>query len=499
MDACNANIWVISATFKSDDAGILSGILEEAIASWSSEASKTSYRGSNSGSGGQSDRDPTYGVLLNKGARLIHGTITMVDTVDVDNIIDTLFEQSLDSTASTTSAFSESQPSPTQLDKNDRPYTAKELGLLFRHATTVPYNSFLWKMVQHLLDVISPNSDISYATSVMGFLKVLWSELLKKLYQHWEESRLIPLVDIYGEGYSHQMRTNWDLTEDEQERKPVAIDLRYNLLHQKLSMLNCCIARQIARNKDTPDHIHPVRKYPKDKEETLVSSPLVTESSSSLAAPSEPQSYGAQLHSLLHGLSDISRPKSADVVPLAKRFMENVKRRGGVGIPGQTDESPALSRYVSQTEPSSPVPVQIPGEQTSRPRRSRSGDNIGLQASVTSMDHTDGDDGEEDVFYDPLEYSEAPSHMSNPPYLQRRTHSLTESYVALKYSSSVDSQSGVLVDDLDQTSVLAHGPDPREVADDMKSEGGLKPLKDLKLLETGAPLMIPKLQASVDF
>ncbi|KAI9233014.1 MAG: Rab3 GTPase-activating protein catalytic subunit-domain-containing protein [Podila humilis] len=493
MDACNANIWVISATFKSDDAGILSGILEETISSWSSETSKTSYRGSNGGSGGQSDRDLAYGVLLNKGARLIHGTITMVDTVDVDNIIDTLFEQSLDHTASTTSAFSESQPSPTKLDKKGRPYTATELGFLFRHATTVPYNSFLWKMVQHLLDVISPNSDISYATSVMGFLKVLWSELLKKLYQHWEESRLIPLVDIYGEGYNHQMRTNSGPTEDEQERKPVAIDLRYNLLHQKLSMLNCCIARQIARNKDTASHIHPVKKYPKDRQETPVSSPVATNNSSPWTASSEPQTYGAQLHSLLHGLSDISRPKSADVVPLAKKFMENVKRRGGVGIPSQADESPALSRHESQTEPSSPVPVQIPGEQTSRSRRSRGGDNIDLQVSATSMDHSDGDDGEEDVFYDPLEYSETPSHMSDPPYLQRRTHSLTESYVALRYSSSVDSQSGVLVDDLDQTSVLAHGPDPREVTD-MKSEGGLRPLKDLKLLDTGAPLMIPKLQ-----
>ncbi|KAF8987089.1 hypothetical protein BGZ52_006361, partial [Haplosporangium bisporale] len=328
----------------------------------------------------------------------------------------------------------------------------------------------------------------------MGFLKVLWSELLKKLYQHWEESRLIPLVDIYGEGYNHQMRTNSGPTEDEQERKPVAIDLRYNLLHQKLSMLNCCIARQIARNKDTASHIHPVKKYPKDRQETPVSSPVATNNSSPWTASSEPQTYGAQLHSLLHGLSDISRPKSADVVPLAKKFMENVKRRGGVGIPSQADESPALSRHESQTEPSSPVPVQIPGEQTSRSRRSRGGDNIDLQVSATSMDHSDGDDGEEDVFYDPLEYSETPSHMSDPPYLQRRTHSLTESYVALRYSSSVDSQSGVLVDDLDQTSVLAHGPDPREVTD-MKSEGGLRPLKDLKLLDTGAPLMIPKLQA----
>jgi hypothetical protein len=84
----------------------------------------------------------------------------------------------------------------------------------------------------------------------------------------------------------------------------------------------------------------------------------------------------------------------------------------------------------------------------------------------------------------------------DPIDMQRRAHSqsLTESFVALKFSSSADSQSGILVNDLDQTTVSASGPDPREVADPHKSEGGLKPLKDLKLLETGAPLMIPKLQ-----
>jgi hypothetical protein len=96
-------------------------------------------------------------------------------------------------------------------------------------------------------------------------------------------------------------------------------------------------------------------------------------------------------------------------------------------------------------------------------------------------------DDDDDVFYDSV-------GTTRPIDIQRNSLPLTESFVALKYSSSADSQSGVLVSEVDQTTVIAHGPDPREVADETKSEGCLRPLKDLKLLKTGAPLMIPKVQ-----
>ncbi|KAG0340173.1 Rab3 GTPase-activating protein catalytic subunit [Podila humilis] len=502
MDACNANIWVLRAAFKRDDVGILSGILEEAIASWSSDVLKNSRRTGNSG---RSDEDTIYGPLLSKGAQMIHDNITLVDTVDVDNIIESIFDMTLEDTSPSVTRSGPQITSLSKASKRDRLLTAAELGLQFRHATTVPYQSFLWKMVQHLLSVISPNSEISYATSVIGFLKVLWSELLKKLYQHWEESQLVPLIDIYGCEYTNSLEST-SSDHDELERKPVAIDLRYNLLHQKLSMLNCCIARQIARNKEAPGHIHAVERSPKNNDDSTFV-PGLSLSNNLNDAPTtnvtEPQqTYGAQLHSLLHGLSDISRPRSADVVPMAKKFLKSVKRRGrgGVVAADQTHsredeftESTESLGPTSRTEPSSPAPVPIPGEKSFR--RSQSGSDMRRQFSTSSMGHSERDDGEDDdVFYDPMEQSETPSRTSNPPFLQRRTHSLTESYVALKFSSSVDSQSGVLVDNLDQTSVVAHGPDPREVSDATKSEGGLKPLKDLKLLETGAPLMIPKLQ-----
>ncbi|KAF9292414.1 Rab3 GTPase-activating protein catalytic subunit [Mortierella alpina] len=499
MDASHANTWVLHAQFKDDDYGLLSGILEDAISSWSSESSngRRAER--------KSDKERrTYGALLNKGAKLIQGTITMVDTVDVENIVDALFGPST------------SQPlrEPSTTGSGIRPIRlvpASELGLHFRHATTVPYDSFLWRMIQYLVDVISPNSDISYATSIMGFLKVLWSELLKQLYSRWENSQLIPLVDIYGEGYSNAAKkeTAEDVNSSpNEEKKPVAIDLRYNLLHQKLSMLNCCIARQIVRNKEAPGHVHPMSKRRTRRRTRSKELEFPETQSLSGALPADEPTYGAQLQNLLHGFSDISRPRSADVVPMARRLLKTVKGRGAPAEtslhtdPSSTPAPPADAsshRTGVHTEPSSPTAsLPIPKVEMFRNRR-RSSQHLRRHNSH-HLDHLyeeslGSDEDEDDVFYDPMEPTESILDQVSEDALQDRRHqSLTESFVALKYSSSADSQSGILVNDLDQTSVNSSGPDPREVSDESKSEGGLRPLKDLKLLKTGAPLMIPKLQ-----
>ncbi|GJJ69960.1 Rab3 GTPase-activating protein catalytic subunit [Entomortierella parvispora] len=514
MDASHANYWLLNATFKEDDYGILSGILEDAVASWSTETSRSV------GSDRKSNRDQNYGSLLHKGARLIQGTITMVDAVDVENIVDALF----DPVPRSQSPAGEQKSKEKAEHPTIRLVPTSELSLHFRHATAIPYDSFLWRMVQYLVDVISPNSEISYATSLMGFMKVLWSELLKKFYLHWENSELIPLVDIFGDGQRDKDGASSD--DSDQERKPIAIDLRYNLLHQKLSMLNCCIARQIARNKDTAGQVHSITTTTKRRKQKSVDSDLSLEQ---LQIPSDTTSlepsYGAQFQNLLHGLSDMPRPRSADVVPMAKRILETVKTKGVVGAasshmrsarnsmlsppppppPELSTSSPmqsgsSSSKSASRTAPSSPTASMPIPRGSNRPLRKRRSSSYQLsghhprpsKSSVDNCLESDGDD-DEDVFYDPMETSEA--LLDESELVSRRgAHSLTESFVALKYSSSADSQSGVMVHDLDQTSVTATGPDPREVADETQSEGGVKPLKDLKLLETGKPLLIPKLQ-----
>ncbi|KAF9920985.1 Rab3 GTPase-activating protein catalytic subunit [Linnemannia zychae] len=478
MDASSANVWILQAIFKEGDYGILSGIMEDAISSWGSE---TGGKGRDE----KAQKNQTYsGALINKGAKLIQGTITMVDTLDVENILDALFEQpAIEASKESAASLITKNITMSETDCGVRIILASELGLQLRHAATVPYNSFLWRMLQYLLDVISPDSEISYATSVMGFLKVLWSQLLKQLYIRWENSLLIPMVDIYGDS-DHEPEAE----SDGGERKPVAINLRYNLLHQKLSMLNCCIAQQISRNKEAPHDVHPVLKQSRGRVvENSIQAPQPTGGVTS----SSEQTYGAQLQNLLHGLSDISRPRSADVVPMARRLLKNVKDRAVAGQQNLTSPSSSPSVSFSKTEPSSPIAsmpipqVEVPRRRYSNSRRSSQHQLIHGESIVSS------DDDDDDVFYDPMETNEM---VLDPLEMQRRAHSLTESFVALKYSSSVDSQSGILVSDIDQTSVSASDPDPREVSDPTKGEGGLKPLKDLKLLETGAPLMIPKLQ-----
>ncbi|KAF9111068.1 Rab3 GTPase-activating protein catalytic subunit [Mortierella sp. AM989] len=484
MDAYHANILILQAIFREDDYGILSGMMEDSITSWNSEALVK-------GSDGKPEKDQSYTSLLNRGAKFIQGTITMVDVVDVENIVDALFEPTQISTSAPEPPF---LPSAVYDRLNDklRPISASELGLHFRHATTVPYNSFLWRMIQYLLDVISPNSEISYATSVMGFMKVLWSELLKQFYSRWENSQLIPFVDIFGETNNYNTQKSTDKSSPDQEKKPVAIDLRYNLLHQKLAMLNCCISRQIQRNKDAHGFVHPMMRRRRNKPNKIEEESLTL---ANIPQGPEPVYSGrtAQLQNLLHGLSDIQRPRSSDVIPIAKRFLETVKNRtipqqGASPSSVSSSVTSEFSTFQSELEvgsPSTTLAVPIPRGDLSRRRHSSS-----IHAQETIMD-SDDDEGE-DIFYDSAETSEI---ISDPREMLRKAHSMSESFVALKYASSVDSQSGVLIDDFDQsTSVNANGPDPREVADETKSEGGLMPLKDLKLLRTGAPLLVPKLQ-----
>lgn len=245
MDASQANIWILKAIFKPDNYGLLSVILEDAISSWSAEV--TSLLEANKDL--ESDKDQgSYTSLLRKGARLIQGTIAMVDANDVENIIDDLCSTPSPS-ASPIPATSQPSQRYRTLSQGSigRIVTAAELGLHFRRATTVPYNSFLWKMLRHLIDVISPNSHISYPTSFMGFTKAVWSDLLLQFEEYWKRKEMIPLIDMFG-GVT-------DESDDESSGTPtktVFIDFRFNLLHQKLTMINCCIARELARRQDDP-------------------------------------------------------------------------------------------------------------------------------------------------------------------------------------------------------------------------------------------------------
>ncbi|KAF9922341.1 Rab3 GTPase-activating protein catalytic subunit [Linnemannia zychae] len=239
MDASKANIWILKAIFKPDDYDLLSGILEEAISSWNMDI--MSYLEASNKDSSSEQVENSYTSLLRKGARLIQGTIAMVDATDVENIIDDL--------CSTPTASA--PPTPTVPQFNQRCYndsrgttgrmvSAAELGLHFRRGTTVPYNSLVWKMLRHLVAVISPNSHIPYPTSFMGFTKAVWTDLLVRIDNYWKRKEMIPLVDVFSNIMDET--TAEDSVNTESPTKIASIDLRFNMIHQKLSMINCCIA-----------------------------------------------------------------------------------------------------------------------------------------------------------------------------------------------------------------------------------------------------------------
>jgi len=249
-----ANIWILKALFKSDDYGLLSGILEDVTSSWTTEIHN---KGGMDEKSRTSEKDQSsYVSLLRKGARIIQGTVAMVDAVDVEDIVRDLFSKPFQPPAKSTATVNQGHSRDPSESSIERVVPAEELALHFRHATTVPYNSFLWKMLQHLVDVMSPHSHITYATSFMGFLKALWADLLKKFSEHWETRTMIPWVQVFKEPDVEDLEGTDTVTQGDTDvgANVPAIDLRFNLLHQKLSMINCCIARDHAlhREDDVP-------------------------------------------------------------------------------------------------------------------------------------------------------------------------------------------------------------------------------------------------------
>ncbi|KAG0278515.1 Rab3 GTPase-activating protein catalytic subunit [Linnemannia exigua] len=391
MDASQANIWILKAIFKPDDYGLLSGILEDAVSSWNVEVKSllgaSKDQASEKGEG-------SYTSLLMKGARLIQGTIAMVDASDVENIVDDLCTTPSPSASITPyNDNTNAALQPTQRQRShsqgttDRVISAAELGLHFRRATTVPYNSFLWKMLRHLVDVISPNSHISYPTSFMGFTKAVWADLLMQFDVYWERKEMIPLIDIFGEAVDEYASDDDDGSGS--LIKATFIDFRFNLMHQKLSMINCCISWELALRQDEQS-----------------SSPSPTTSTSSSA--------------------DSAAEESSPELPKEQPSLKPTSVSGSAE-PG--DDAPMVAT-ADDTKPSDSI-NRGSGAEVKHDALAESLGEMDINASATLPKST----------------------TATPP-----------------------------PKDAVETKISHH------------SEGGLKPFKDLKLLATGAPMMVPKLQ-----
>ncbi|KAI8062612.1 Rab3 GTPase-activating protein catalytic subunit-domain-containing protein [Gongronella butleri] len=126
-------------------------------------------------------------------------------------------------------------------------FTPSALGLRFKHGTTVPQYSFLWNMLVLCLQAAhdaNKGSRLASPVSIITLLRLLWIDILRRIRWHWDH--LIPLPAVNPYLYHHDQDKSVD------KQPLLGIDLRYNLVHQKLNMLNCCIHQRRILKENVP-------------------------------------------------------------------------------------------------------------------------------------------------------------------------------------------------------------------------------------------------------
>lgn len=262
MDAVRAPIWILGCNFypENQEHALLSSMLNNAISSLNVDDANELAEKSNDSKGkfrnkdlkrsqvtdipGTFKSDDSASYDTGRFARLTAGGIVDMEDVDIDRILRVLFH-----------------PLSNKILPNNFEQintlsgipllSASSLGRYFRDIRTVPYKSFLWNLLECLLEIVSPMN--CSKDSFLGFLKILWNEILREIRLRWERFEPLPDVNIYmseNENVSSIVNQNGSLSIDDNKMKNsvanssnIGIDMRFNIIHQKLCMINCCIAR----------------------------------------------------------------------------------------------------------------------------------------------------------------------------------------------------------------------------------------------------------------
>ncbi|KAI8096731.1 Rab3 GTPase-activating protein catalytic subunit-domain-containing protein [Halteromyces radiatus] len=275
MDALTANFWELSREFapSTQQRSFLSTLLDQAITSWIKDPSNRDYlapydsNNNNSLNGESVGRDNSTGLVRN----LLHAMsqnrtgsitqqgnqITVIKSDQVETIINALFRTNMDDGNKNKKSDSNTDHIKLRNANSDITlYTSGALGLRLKYGASVPKQSFLWNMVTFELHALQEMNKGGYSTSTssssssssssfMGFLRILWIEVVRQIRWHWENLIPIPHVDPFL--YRPSLSTDSDdtLKKDSQHNGTLGIDLNYNILHQKLAMINCCIHQSI--------------------------------------------------------------------------------------------------------------------------------------------------------------------------------------------------------------------------------------------------------------
>ncbi|KAG0176528.1 Rab3 GTPase-activating protein catalytic subunit [Apophysomyces sp. BC1034] len=259
MDALTANAWQISREFapSSQQRAFLSAVVDQTVNSWIKDPSNQHYlapydtnnKSEEIFATGQDSglvRNFLHAMSQNR-TNIPNNQVTVIKSDHVENILASLFNADIDH-HNISERPQEDHIRHCNETKGVNLHTTRALGMRLKHGTPVPYRSFLWDFLHLSLHVSSDPAISSY----VGFLRILWIEVVRRIRWHWEN--LVPIPKVNPRLYSPvKVQDSCEtVTLEHNDAETLGVDLRFNILHQKLAMINCCIHRGLqAQRKDS--------------------------------------------------------------------------------------------------------------------------------------------------------------------------------------------------------------------------------------------------------
>lgn len=231
MDALTAKQWQISREFApvSQQRAFLSTLLDQVIDSWMKDLTNNKTGDSTNDSLGlmrnifsagnqnvfASQTASAAASISSMGTNSAGDQVTLIKSDEVENVLTALFHS-----MSTEDDDKKTKPSRQQFN------TTKKLSLKLKAGSSVPHKSFLWNLLLYSLEAISQmslstgsNKKQHTSANFLGFLRVIWTEVLRQIRWHWEN--LVPIPDMNPYLYDHASKS---------DDKTLGIDLRYNIV-----------------------------------------------------------------------------------------------------------------------------------------------------------------------------------------------------------------------------------------------------------------------------
>jgi hypothetical protein len=250
MDALTAEFWELTCEFapSSQQRAFLSTLLDRAISSWVKDPSNQDYLApydsNNNGddgvdSGGGSTglvRNLLHAMSTNRGPIYHENQIAVVKSDQVETIMHALFKSPEENWPTMEGTSPSDYIKVRRANSDLSVFTPWALGLRLKHGASVPWRSFLWNLVVYQLDALQVAGTMSTSSSYMGFLRVLWIEIMRQIRWHWENLIPIPNVDPYlYRQFPTREKVRSSSTQGSQRGSTIGIDLSYNIVSKENS------------------------------------------------------------------------------------------------------------------------------------------------------------------------------------------------------------------------------------------------------------------------